>query len=336
MLLDCTLRDGGYTNNWEFGKDAIRAISQKMAMSGVEVVEVGFLRNEEPSENRAVWNSIAGIREAVGPKRHKTLYAAMAEVANPLPVEQIAVRSEDTVDIIRVIVWKDLQKVGLEYCKSIADKGYQVCIQPDRVNQYTHGEFADLIGLFSTIDPHAIYVVDSNGLLDSYELGEYFATADKCLPATTILGYHGHNNKLQALGAAQKLLAMNLSRDIMIDGSVSGVGRSSSNLNLEVIADYLNKHHGKDYDIAAMLEVYGEHICKIYKSTPWGYSINSFVTAIHSCNPNYANYLGGVEGFGPHEISEIVSTLTAREKVIYNQDTAKLYAKRYRARMNVL
>ena len=41
-LLDCTLRDGGYVNEWYFGKKAIREIKTSVEESGVELIEVGF------------------------------------------------------------------------------------------------------------------------------------------------------------------------------------------------------------------------------------------------------------------------------------------------------
>ena len=44
-LMDCTLRDGGYINNWEFGYNAIRGICNKIAEAGIEFIEVGFMRN---------------------------------------------------------------------------------------------------------------------------------------------------------------------------------------------------------------------------------------------------------------------------------------------------
>ena len=41
-ILDCTLRDGGYYNNWKFNiQNANRYLKQVYA-SGVDVVEVGF------------------------------------------------------------------------------------------------------------------------------------------------------------------------------------------------------------------------------------------------------------------------------------------------------
>lgn len=42
FLLDCTLRDGGYVNDWEFGHDKIIEIFERLVSSGVDYIEVGF------------------------------------------------------------------------------------------------------------------------------------------------------------------------------------------------------------------------------------------------------------------------------------------------------
>ena len=51
LLLDCTLRDGGYVNNWAFGYDRIVEIFERLVSSGVEFIEVGFL-DEKSSFDR--------------------------------------------------------------------------------------------------------------------------------------------------------------------------------------------------------------------------------------------------------------------------------------------
>ena len=41
-LLDCTLRDGGYYNNWKFNiKDANKYLKQ-IYLSKIDIVEIGF------------------------------------------------------------------------------------------------------------------------------------------------------------------------------------------------------------------------------------------------------------------------------------------------------
>ena len=42
ILLDCTLRDGGYYNNWVFSKNTVQDYINKISKSGVKIVELAF------------------------------------------------------------------------------------------------------------------------------------------------------------------------------------------------------------------------------------------------------------------------------------------------------
>lgn len=41
-LLDCTLRDGGYYNAWDFPVDLVHQYLEAMQAASVDVVELGF------------------------------------------------------------------------------------------------------------------------------------------------------------------------------------------------------------------------------------------------------------------------------------------------------
>ena len=41
-ILDCTLRDGGYYNNWDFSKDLVNDYLKAISDSGIKNVEIGF------------------------------------------------------------------------------------------------------------------------------------------------------------------------------------------------------------------------------------------------------------------------------------------------------
>ena len=42
-ILDCTLRDGGYCNQWKFGYENTKKIIDGLVESGVDIIECGFL-----------------------------------------------------------------------------------------------------------------------------------------------------------------------------------------------------------------------------------------------------------------------------------------------------
>ena len=41
-VLDCTLRDGGYINDWNFGERVIKRVIAQLIDANVDLIEVGF------------------------------------------------------------------------------------------------------------------------------------------------------------------------------------------------------------------------------------------------------------------------------------------------------
>ncbi len=327
-LLDCTLRDGGYINNWEFGKEAICDIHEKITSTGIEIFELGFLKNEKYDENRTIFSSQAQMETIIGVKKDNVLYAGMVEVQNPLPIEDLAPRTESSIDIIRIIVWKRLIKEGYEYCKQIKEKGYDICIQPARVDQYSEVEFIEMINLFNQLNPLAIYVVDSWGTLDKNKTMYYSKLADKHMKDTVALGYHGHNNQQQALSCAIAFAEASFSRNIIIDASVYGMGRGAGNLNLELISNYLNITGKKNYSIGPMLDVFSTHLEDIYNEYGWGYTLPYYLTASYNCNPEFVDYIIKTKGASIQEFEKLLGMLKNDEKIIFKKDTADMYLER--------
>ena len=50
-ILDCTLRDGGYYNNWDFSKELVNDYLKAISESGIKSVEIGFRSLKENKLN---------------------------------------------------------------------------------------------------------------------------------------------------------------------------------------------------------------------------------------------------------------------------------------------
>ena len=50
-ILDCTLRDGGYMNQWSFADTVISEIIGGLASAGLDFIEVGYLNNSIRKKN---------------------------------------------------------------------------------------------------------------------------------------------------------------------------------------------------------------------------------------------------------------------------------------------
>ena len=324
-LLDCTLRDGGYVNEWEFGAECIRETCRVMADAGIEIVELGFLRDAPYDPDIAIFNDMHQIAELIGDKRENTVYAVMCEAMEALPVEKISQRTDDTADVIRVIVWKSEMQKGYDYCKGIVERGYRLCVQPNRVDQYSFDELRETAELFNTLDPLGFYVVDSFGLLNCEQIMEYVEVADSALSRDVSLGYHGHNNLMQAGGTAEAFVKRETTRDIIVDASIYGIGRGAGNLNIEIFAKYLNENFGKSYNLTPMLDIWEKHLCYIREKTVWGYTMGYYLSALYRCNPMYAEYYEGEMNLPATDIDRILSSLSDIDRVIFTRDKAKAY-----------
>lgn len=338
-LLDCTLRDGGYINNWEFGYSAIKDMIEQLESTNVDILELGFLKNEVYDKNRTVFNDMKQISILIPRKKQGMAYAAMIEVVNPIPLDMLEECTEKSVDIIRVIIWKtkydengnieDALQEGYEYCKGIVEKGYKLCVQPARVEQYSDDEFVNMLEMFQKLNPMAVYVVDSWGTQNAEQIMHYVELADIHLKEDIAIGYHGHNNMMQALGTASRFVKEKKERNLMIDASVYGIGRGAGNLNLELFAKYLNDTEKKNYNISPMLYIYEKYMKKIFEEHPWGYSISYYLTAEYQCNPNYGEYYNQELGLSEAQIAEILSEITEEDRIIFNRKKARKYAERY-------
>ena len=54
-LIDCTLRDGGYLNNWEFSDDEVIDCYKAVTEAGYDYFEIGFRTNRKLLENKGKW-----------------------------------------------------------------------------------------------------------------------------------------------------------------------------------------------------------------------------------------------------------------------------------------
>ena len=323
-ILDCTLRDGGYVNNWDFGKNAIIDICEKNEELGVDIIELGFLRDEEVNQDRAIFSSTDQLGRVVKNKKENVKYAVMSEMACYYPTEKIIPRTYSTFDVIRYTFWKRCLDDGYEYCKQVKEKGYDLAVQPTRVEQYSEEDFRETVIHFNELQPYAFSIVDTFGLLSKDMLLKYAEIADRYLDQNTSIGYHAHNNMQQALINAIALTELGLERNIIIDVSAFGMGRGAGNLNSELFLNYLNQNHDGKYDISKIYEIWDSCLKDIYNKSKWGYSYYYFISAYYGANPNFATYFAD-NHIPVSEANRVMKTMPYEERIIFSEDKVRKY-----------
>lgn len=321
MLLDCTLRDGGYVNDWEFGHSVITGTYKRLDSAGVEFIEVGFLDDRRPFDvNRTIqpdtdcYNKVFG-----GIEKKNAIPVAMIDYGT-CDINNISDASESFVKAIRVIFKKEKIEEALPFCKTIKEKGYLLFIQAISITAYSDLDMLLYIQKINEIKPFAFSIVDTYGLLDNRKLVNYFNLLNNNLDPSICIGYHAHNNFQLAFSNSIKYLALETDRTILVDSTVYGMGKSAGNCPSELISLHMNQHYGKNYNIDLFLEIFDTDLMQVYQQHYWGYKYNFYISAMQNCHPNYVQYLLDKKTLSVTSINEILSGIPESIKLLYDKN----------------
>ena len=147
----------------------------------------------------------------------------------------------------------------------------------------------------------------------------YYDLLDRNLTAGTKIGYHAHNNFQLAYANSLELIALDSERELIVDTSLFGMGKSAGNTCTELVAMHLNENYGKNYDIYQLLEAIDVDISKEYAKKQWGYSLNHFVAASNDCHPDYVSALIEKKTLSVKAINEILAKIDPPDKLTFNK-----------------
>lgn len=319
-LLDCTLRDGGYVNDWEFGHDNMINILERLVSAGVDIIEVGFLDERRPFDiNRSIMPDMGAVNQIYGGiDRKGSLMVAMIDYGT-CGADRLGRCEDSFLDGIRVIFKKKVMREAIAFCREVKELGYLVFAQAVSITSYNDRELLDLVDLVNDLEPCTFSLVDTYGLLHKQQLLHYVDIVDHNLKEGIILGYHAHNNFQLGYANAIELMGTRRERTLVIDGTIYGMGKSAGNACMELLAMYMNVNYNARYDVNQILEALDVTIMNIHRQVFWGYNLLYFVSAANDCHPNYVTHLMEKRTLSIKSINEILSKLEGERKLNFDQ-----------------
>jgi 4-hydroxy 2-oxovalerate aldolase len=326
QILDCTLRDGGFVNDFNFGCKNIVEIIQKLYNAHIDIVELGFLESDKKKDNNSsIFPTFETLEEFLSTQSIKVnsqQFTVMITYPD-FPIELLPEKSSlAKCDAIRVIIRYSELKDSLDFCEQIARKGYKVFIQPAITMRYSRDELQRLFDTANGIDAYALYIVDSYGYMHERDVIEYYKIFDDNLKSTIKLGFHAHNNLNLAFSNALGFLGCQTSREIIIDSCLLGMGQGSGNLQTEVFVDFVNKSRNANYDYDEILNAC-EIVEKYYGSTPWGYSVVDLLAAINKTSYKYSRVLRTDYNLSFVEINHLLKNIPEELRHRYTSENTK-------------
>ena len=313
------MRDGGYVNDWEFGHDNLVNIFERLTASGVDVIEIGFLDDRRSFDiNRSIMPDTDSIERIYGRlDRRNAMIVGMIDYGT-CDIKNIRPAAESYIDGIRVIFKKHNMHPAMEFCRLVKELGYKVFSQLVSVTSYSDEELLEVIGLANQTEPYALSMVDTYGLLNPAELKHIMNVIDTNLKPGIVLGFHAHNNFQLGYTNTTTALDYETDRDILVDGTLYGMGKSAGNAPLELVAMYMNEHYGKKYVVTEMQEAITTSVMDFQRKSPWGYQLFYYIAASNRVHPDYVSYLMNKRTLSITSINDILRRIPDEQKLEKN------------------
>lgn len=320
QVLDCTLRDGGYINDWKFGRKTILSILDKLEHAGIDIIECGFLTGMVQDKECSLFQNISDIEAVLPNRRRKSMYVAMIAIGEKeLHPSELSPYDGNSIEGIRLTFHKKEIDQAVDWANIIMEKGYKVFMQPVGTAFYSDIELLRLVETMNQLNPYAFYIVDTLGSMYRNDVSHRFYLIDKNMNPQILLGFHGHNNLQLAFSNAQILGKIQTKRTVILDSSVYGMGRGAGNLPTELITQYINKNIASRYDVTMVLDIYDEYISAIRKEYEWGYTVPYHIAASNMCHPNYAAYLINKQTLTMKDIEKIIQSIPEEYRILYDR-----------------
>lgn len=321
QLLDCTLRDGAYIVNGEFGTPAIRGIIRRMQDANVELVECGWLKDPRHKEGTTFYHLPSDLEPYLSGKNSHTTYVAMIDW-DRYDLENLPYYDGNSVDAIRVVFPKDHFKEGIALADQIKEKGYQVYLQAANTLGYNEEELVALAREVNEAHPVALSVVDTFGAMYWDDLDRIVTVLDEYLSPEIRLGFHSHNNQQLSFALTMQFIEKltKLGRNVIVDSSLCGMGRGAGNATTELVANYLNRKYNGNYDLDIIMDAIDMYMGYFTEHYSWGYSIPYFISGMYCAHVNNIAYLQKNHRTNARAMRHVIGALSKEDRKKYDYD----------------
>jgi 4-hydroxy 2-oxovalerate aldolase len=295
-FLDCTFRDGGYYNGWDFAPELINQYLEAMQAAGVDVVELGFRTLKSHGfQGPCAFTTDEFIRSLSIPSELTVgVMVNGSELVGEVPQKEALERmfpnsaADSPVALVRIACHVHEFEKALPAVTWLKERGFQVGVNLMQVADRNEDEVKALARLAKGYPMDALYFADSMGSMSPDQAAQIIGWLRSEWNGP--VGIHTHDN----LGLALSNTLRSLDEGVTwVDTTVTGMGRGPGNARTEELAIEIAERRGKPINIVPLMVLLREHFKPMQGHYGWG------------TNPYY--YLAGKYGIHPSYVQEMLS-----------------------------
>lgn len=323
QITDCTIRDGGYLLNKNSNPDFVQGVMNGLVAAGIDFVETGFLQNECNGESIVYKNSIDA-------RRYLPLDCRNTKFLGFCDNSRYSIDNLDNYDgksfkWLRISFAKHEYASALQFCSAAQDKGYIVQFNPMDTISYSETELKDLISEVNRIKPGSFSIVDTFGAMYLDDLMYLFKVVDSFLDKDIKIGLHSHDNLGLSCALAEQMIMLSQERErnVIVDGSLLGMGRGAGNASTELLAEFLNKKYGYNYDIPSIISTIEQYILPLKSHLKWGYNLEMFICGSQHAHVDNISYLRKNTNYSITDMYKIIDKMPLAARTRYGTNYCK-------------
>jgi|TARA_Y100000310_G_scaffold340266_1_gene435410 4-hydroxy 2-oxovalerate aldolase len=320
-LLDCTLRDGGYYNNWDFKKRLVNDYLNSINKTNIKYVELGFRTlNKKKIKGNTAYTTDSFINSLNIPKNLKIGVMINASdflqsnLNNKKACEQLFPETKKTkikfvrlachihepFEIVNVINW-------------LKKNNFIVSINLMQISEIRENQIKKICNLSTKLNIDVLYLADSLGSLKPKETCKMVNLFKKYWKGN--LGIHAHNNMKLAFTNS---VAANSNGAEWVDSTVLGMGRGPGNAKTEEIVKYFFKKKSNKINGKVLKNLINKHFLSLRQKYKWGANKYYYLAAKNKIHPTYIQEILFDKRYSKFSYLKIINNLKKIDTRKYN------------------
>lgn len=325
-ILDCTFRDGGYYNKWDFNINLVKKYINTMLKLEVKIVELGF-RFLDKSEKLGILASTNDelLDDLEIPKKLKV--AVMINAKEFLNNKKGIQKSVDSVfaksvysrvDLVRVAIHVGSALDCYNLLKYINSLGYSVALNLMQSSSISEKKLTAILRKLNKWNfLKVIYFADTFGDMDPSKVLNISSLIK--MNYSGDVGFHAHNNKGFALINSITAIQNGVS---YIDATIMGMGRGAGNTQTENLLVELESRAlvNKKNSINNLLPILLRDFENLKFKYGWGSNLYYYLAAEYKIHPTYIQTMLDDNKYVAEGIINVINFLKNMDSSSYDDE----------------